>query len=132
MTKQFQAVIPASGWDDRFTFSPGVRAGNLLFISGMTASDAKGQLVGENDIVRQTEYIFEKMAAVLVAAGADFSHVIETTDYFVDLKDYAKTAGVRRKVFGGPPYPAATGVRVAGLIRPGALIEIKAIAVIPA
>lgn len=131
MIKGFEAVVPATGWNDRFTFSAGVRAGNLLFISGLTASDPNGHLVGENDIVRQTEYIFEKMAAVLAAAGADFSHVVETTDYFVDLKDYEKTAAIRRKVFGGPPYPAATGVRVAGLIRAGALIEIKAVAVLP-
>ncbi len=131
MTKVFKVVVPATGWDDRYTFSPAVRAGNFLFISGMTASDPKGRLVGENDIVRQTEYIFAKMAAVLAAAGANFSHVVETTDYFVELKDYEKTAAIRRKVFGGPPYPAATGVRVAGLIRPGALIEIKAVAVVP-
>lgn len=129
--KTYEAVLPASGWSDKFTFSPAVRAGNLLFISGMTASDPKGRLVGENDIVRQTEYIFEKMGAVLAAAGADFSHVVETVDYFTDLEGYARTAEVRRKVFGAAPWPAATGVRVAGLIRPGALIEIKALAVLP-
>lgn len=132
MAKPFSAVVPAGGWNDRYTYSPAVRAGNLLYISGMTASDAKGSIVGEGDIVRQTEYIYEKMAAVLAAAGADLSHVVETTDYFVDQKDYDRTAAVRRKVFGGPPYPAATGVRVAGLIRPAALIEIKAVAVIKA
>jgi enamine deaminase RidA (YjgF/YER057c/UK114 family) len=131
MKKCYEAVVPASGWSDKFTFSPAVRAGNLLFISGMTAADARGRLVGENDIVRQTEFIYEKMAAILSAAGADFSNVVETTDYFTDLKDYAKTAEVRRRVFGSPPYPAATGVRVAGLIRPGALIEIKAVALLP-
>ena len=130
MKKTYEAVVPASGWSDKFTFSPAVRAGNLLFVSGMTASDREGRIVGENDIVRQTEYIYEKMAAVLTAAGADFSNVVETTDYYTDQRDYDKTAGVRRKVFGGVPYPAATGVRVAGLIRPGALIEIKAVAVL--
>jgi enamine deaminase RidA (YjgF/YER057c/UK114 family) len=130
MKKIFEAVLPATGWNDKLTFSPGVRIGNLLFISGMTASDPKGGLIGEGDIVRQTEYIFEKMGAVLAAAGADYSHIVETTDYYLELKDYAKTAAVRRKVFGGPPYPAATGVQVAGLIRPGALIEIKAVAML--
>jgi enamine deaminase RidA (YjgF/YER057c/UK114 family) len=130
MKKSYTAVVPASGWSDKFTFSPAVRAGNLLFISGMTAADRNGRIVGENDIVRQTEYIYEKMAAVLTAAGAEFSNVVETTEYYTDQRDYDKTAAVRRKVFGGPPYPAATGVRVAGLIRPGALIEIKATAVL--
>ena len=132
MKKVYEAVVPATGWSDKFTFSPAVRAGNLLFISGMTASDRSGRIVGENDIVRQTEYIYEKMAAVLAAAGADFSNVVETTEYYTDQRDYDKTAAVRRTVFGGPPYPAATGVRVAGLIRPGALIEIKAVAVLGA
>lgn len=134
MKKIYDAVIPATGWSDKFTFSPAVlvpaRAGNLLYISGMTAADEKGNLVGTGDIVRQTEYIFEKMARILEAAGADFSNVVETTDYYLTLEGYAQTAAVRKKVFGGPPYPAATGVQVAGLIRPGALIEIKAVAVL--
>lgn len=130
MKQIYDAVIPAGGWSDKFTFSPAVRAGNLLFISGMTAADEKGILAGPGDIVRQTEYIFEKMGRILAAAGADFSNIVETTDYYLTLEGYAKTAAVRKKVFGGPPYPAATGVQVAGLIRPGALIEIKAVAVL--
>ena len=130
MKKIYEAVIPPSGWNDKITFSPGVRVGNLLYISGMTAADEKGNLIGPGDIVRQTEYIFEKMGRILLAAGADFSHVVETTDYYLTLEGYAQTAAVRKKVFGGPPYPAATGIQVAGLIRPGALIEIKAVAVL--
>lgn len=132
MTHPFTAVTPASGWNPRYTFSAAVRAGDLLFISGMTAADEQGNLVGEGDIVRQTEYIFEKMGRVLAAAGLDFTHVVETTEYFTTLEGYARTAEVRRRVFGAAgPYPAATGVRVAGLIRPGALIEIKATACYP-
>lgn len=130
MARPFTAVTPASGWNPRYTFSAGVRAGNLLFISGMTAANEQGELVGEGDIVRQTEYIFEKMGHVLAAAGASFDNVVETTEYFLTLDGYARTAGVRRRVFSDAPYPAATGVLVAGLIRPGALIEIKAIAVL--
>jgi enamine deaminase RidA (YjgF/YER057c/UK114 family) len=130
MGKPFTAVTPASGWNARYTFSAAVRAGNLLFISGMTAANDQGELVGEGDIVRQTEYIFEKMGRVLEAAGASFDNIVETTEYFTTLDGYSKTAGVRRKVFGDAPWPAATGVLVAGLIRPGALIEIKATAVL--
>lgn len=129
MTRPFTAVVPP-GWNPRYTFSAAVRAGNLLFISGMTAADEKGELVGPGDIVRQTEYIFEKMGRVLAEAGASFENVVETTEYFTTLDGYAKTAAVRRRVFGDGPYPAATGVQVAGLIRPGALIEIKAVALL--
>ena len=131
MSHPFTPVAPASGWNPRYTFSAAVRTGDLLFISGMTAADEQGCIVGEGDIVRQTEYIFEKMGRVLAAAGLDFSHVVETTEYFTTLDGYARTAEVRRRVFGTGPYPAATGVMVAGLIRPGALIEIKAVACCP-
>jgi enamine deaminase RidA (YjgF/YER057c/UK114 family) len=96
----------------------------------MTAANEQGEIVGEGDIVRQTEYIFEKMGRVLEAAGASFANVVETTEYYLTLDGYAGTAAVRRKVFGDAPWPAATGVQVAGLIRPGALIEIKATALL--
>ena len=115
MKKIFEAVIPPGGWSDRFTFSPGVRVGNLLYISGMTSADEKGNLVGAGDIVRQTEYIFEKMGRILAAAGADFSNVVETTDYYLTLEGYAQTAGVRKKVFGEQdPAPNLGPCRVVG------------------
>ena len=85
MKKIYQAVIPASGWSDKMTVSAGVRVGNLLYISGMTAADEKGTLIGPGDIVRQTEYIFEKMGRILAAAGADFSNVVETTYSYLNL-----------------------------------------------
>lgn len=128
MKKRYEAISPASGWHPKLTYSAAVRAGNLIFVSGMTAGDEKGRLVGEGDIVRQTEYIYEKMARILEAAGCGLADVIETTEYFLTLTDYEKTAAVRREVFVNAPYPAATGVLVAGLIRSGALIEIKAVA----
>ncbi len=68
------------------------------------------------------------MGKFLAEAGVSFADVFETVDYVTTFYGYIKTADVRREFFGEGPYPAATGVKVAGLIRPGALIEIKAIA----
>ncbi len=112
---------------DKMTFSAAVRAGPLLIVSGMTATDENRRIVG-TDLETQTRYIFEKLGKVLEEAGAGFADVIETVDYVTTFDGYRKTADVRREVFGDGPYPAATGVKVAGLIREGALIEIKAIA----
>lgn len=123
-------TIKAGPWPDTMTFSPAVRAGNLLFISGTTAVDENRNIVGKGDIVAQTRFIFEKFGWLLRAAGASFDNIVETTEYFLTLDDYRRTADVRREFFKGPPYPAATGVLVAGLIRKDALIEIKATAVI--
>jgi enamine deaminase RidA (YjgF/YER057c/UK114 family) len=127
----YQPIIPNPSWPSSFTFSPGVRVGNLVFLSGTTATDEKGRIVGVGDIAEQTRQIFRKFAAVLAAAGGGLEHIVETTDYVLSLEDYAKTADVRRELFKGPPWPAATGVVVSGLVRHDALIEIKGIAALP-
>jgi enamine deaminase RidA (YjgF/YER057c/UK114 family) len=126
----YEPIVHPS-WPKSFTFSPGVRVGNLVFLSGTTATDPHGQIVGKGDIVAQTRHIFEKFAAVLAAVGGSLDNIVETTDYVLSLDDYRKTADVRRELFKGPPWPAATGVVVSGLVRPDALIEIKGIAVLP-
>jgi aminoacrylate peracid reductase len=125
-------MITAAGtsWPERYTFSPALRVGNLLFISGTTATDENGQLVAPGDIVGQTRYIYEKFAALLAADGGGLEHIVETTEYITTTENYRGTADVRREVF-RPPYPTATGVIVAGLLRKGALIEISAVAVLP-
>ena len=126
----YQPIIPNPAWPKSFTFSPAVRAGDLVFLSGTTATDDKGRIVGAGDIAAQTRHIFSKFAAILESAGGNLANIVETTDYVLSLDDYAKTAEVRRELFKGPPWPAATGVVVGGLVRKDALIEIKGIAVL--
>ncbi|GIW09320.1 MAG: RidA family protein [Chloroflexi bacterium] len=120
------------GWEHfrRLTFSPAVRRGNLLFISGTTATDDEGNLVGEGDIVAQTRQIYRRIGKILEAAGATFDDIVMTTDYITTTENYRATAEVRREFFKNG-FPAATGVIVAGLLRPGALIEIDCVAVLP-
>jgi enamine deaminase RidA (YjgF/YER057c/UK114 family) len=126
----YQPLIPNPNWPKSFTFSPGVRVGNLVFLSGTTATDDKGLIVGKGDIVAQTRQIFRKFAATLELAGGSLANIVETTDYVLSLEDYQKTAEVRREVFNGPPWPAATGVVVSALVRADALIEIKGTAIL--
>lgn len=125
-------MVTASGttWPVRYTFSPALRVGNLLFLAGTTATDETGALVAPGDIVGQARHIYRKLGALLEAAGAGFEHVVETTEYITTTENYRGTADVRREVF-RPPYPTATGVIVKGLLREGALIEISAVAVVP-
>jgi enamine deaminase RidA (YjgF/YER057c/UK114 family) len=124
----YEPIIPNPNWPERMTFSPAVRVGNLIFLSGSTAADANGNIVAPGDIAGQTRYIFEKFAVILESVGGSLANIVETTDYVLSLDDYKKTAQVRRELLKGPPWPAATGVVVKGLVREGALIEIKAIA----
>jgi aminoacrylate peracid reductase len=124
----YQPVVPNENWPARFTFSPAVRVGNLVFLSGTTGTDDRGNVVGPGDIVAQTRRIFEKFSLILHSVGGSLDNIVETTDYVLSLDDYKKTAALRRELFKGPPWPAATGVVVSGLVREGALIEIKGIA----
>jgi len=126
----FEAITGPTSWPTRYTFSPAVRAGNLLFISGTTATDDQGELVAPGDIVEQTRVILRKFQRLLEAAGGGMEHIVETTEYITTTEQYRRTAEVRREFF-RPPYPTATGVIVAGLLREGAVIEISAVAVLP-
>ena len=123
-------MIAAGAWPARYTFSPAVQSGNLLFISGTTAADESGAIVAPGDIVGQTRYIYGKFAALLSAAGGGLEHIVETTEYITTTENYRGTADVRREIFQAA-LPAATGVIVKGLLREGALIEISAIAILP-
>lgn len=123
-------INPGGSRAGRYTFSPGViKEGKLLFISGLTATDDQGNIVGKGDIVTQARVIFEKIGEILETAGATFDDVVKTVDYITTTENYRGTADVRREFF-STDFPAATGVIVAGLLRPDALIEIEAVAVI--
>ncbi|MFT4010331.1 MAG: RidA family protein [Nocardioidaceae bacterium] len=114
------------------TFAPASQAeGRIIAVSGTTASDESGNLMFPGDIVGQTRYIYGKIRAVLEAAGSSLDDVVATREFLTTTEGYRGTADVRREVFGTENFPAATGVVVAGLLRPGALIEIEALAVVP-
>ena len=129
-TTDRETVTAGAPWPPRYTFAPAVRAGNLLFISGTTATDDNGEIVGRGDIAAQTRQIFTTFARLLHAVGATCDDIVETTDYITTTENYRQTAEVRREFF-KTRFPASTGVIVAGLLREGALIEIKAVAVLP-
>ena len=125
-----EIIDPGGGGAGRYTFSPGViKEGKLLFISGLTATDDQGNIVGKGDIVTQARVILTKIGEILETAGASFDDVVKTVDYITTTENYRGTADVRREFF-HKDFPAATGVIVAGLLRPDALIEIEAVAVI--
>lgn len=124
----YEALLPEGEWPEKRTFSPAVRVGNLVFLSGSTATDQNGNLVGPGDIAAQARFILLKFDTILRSQGGSIENIVETTDYVLDFADYWKTAEVRRELLKGPPWPAATGVVVSGLVREGALIEIKGIA----
>jgi 2-iminobutanoate/2-iminopropanoate deaminase len=108
-------------------YSQGVRAGNLVLMSGQIPTDpATGQLV-TGDITEQTTRVMENLRAVLAEAGCTFADVVKTTIFLVDLGNFAAVNAAYGKFF-EVPYPARSTVQVSALPR-GAQVEIEAIAV---
>jgi len=109
-------------------YSPAIRAGSLLFISGQVGFDpATGALV-EGDISAQTDQVMRNITSLLQAAGTDFAHVVRTTVYLADMDEFAKMNEVYARYVVDPP-PARSTVQVARLPR-DARVEIDVIAVI--
>jgi enamine deaminase RidA (YjgF/YER057c/UK114 family) len=120
------------GWPHfaKYTFAPAILRDGFLFVSGMTAGSNDGGILCPGDIAGQTDVILRRLGEILGKAGCGYGDVVATREFVTTTEGYRGTAEVRRKYF-KPPFPAATGVVVAGLLRPGALIEIEAIAAVP-
>jgi len=107
-----------------------IRAGNLLFLSGCSAIDREGNLVGPGDIAAQTRQAMENMKAALEAAGASFKNVVHMDTFYADPRLSQQMIEVRSSYFGPDNPYTTTGVQVAGFGRPGLLVEMDAIAVL--
>ena len=109
-------------------YSPAIRAGHFLFLSGQIPIDpASGALV-DGGIGAQTEQVMRNIGALLEAAGAGFEHVVRTTVFLADMNEFAAMNECYAKFVGDPP-PARATVQVARLPR-DARVEIDAIAVV--
>jgi 2-iminobutanoate/2-iminopropanoate deaminase len=111
-------------------FTDAVRAGDLLFVSGVVPVDREGRLVGSEDVVAQARQVFENIGAVLEAADATFADIVKVTVFLTDIADRPRINPVRQEVFGAA-RPASTLVEVSRLVVPGARIEVEAVALLP-
>jgi len=107
-------------------YSPAVRTGQLLFVSGQVPIDpATGQMI-DGDITAQTRRVFENIGALLTAGGRSFADVARTTVFLADMNDFAAMNEVYGQYF-SEPYPARATVQVARLPK-DARVEIDVIA----
>jgi enamine deaminase RidA (YjgF/YER057c/UK114 family) len=102
----------------------------IVYIAGQLGVDRDGQVVG--DIRAQAVQTFENLKAALAAVGADFGHVLKLNNYLVDRAHLPTFREVRDSYLPAANRPASTTIAISGLAREGALIEIEAVAVLPA
>ena len=123
-----QVVQPPTAAPAIGPYSPALRVGNFLVLSGQIPLDpATGQLV-EGDVRAQTTRVLENMGELLRAGGADFADVVRTTIFLADMNDFAVVNEIYATYF-SQPYPARATVQVARLPK-DVRVEIDAIAVI--
>jgi 2-iminobutanoate/2-iminopropanoate deaminase len=111
-------------------YTDGVEAAGFLYISGMLPVNADGELVGDGDVIRQSEQVLDNVGAVLHSAEATFDDVVRVGVYVRDMADRERINTVRRRYF-DDSRPASTLVEVSALAHPGALVEIEAVALLP-
>lgn len=109
-------------------YSPAIRAGNFLFLSGqIPLNPSDGQIVS-GDVAAQTDQVLRNISALLTAAGATFSHVVRTTVFLADLNEFGAMNEVYARYM-PEPAPARSTVQVARLPR-DARVEIDVIAIL--
>lgn len=126
------AVNP--GWTryQKLTYSPAVRAGRLLFMSGQGSLDpATERVLFDGDVVAQAEYTYGNILKVLEAAGGGPQHLAKTIEYVTPaaLERYRDVARVREKLLRAP-WPASTGLVCEALLRPEMQIEVDPFAIL--
>jgi reactive intermediate/imine deaminase len=107
-----------------------VTPGKLLFIAGQTAVDAKGNIVGKDNIEAQAKQVYENIKAILDEAGGSFDDIVKTTIYITDIKNREGLHKIRKQYFTGD-QATSTLLVIKGLAREEFLMEVEAIAVIP-
>ncbi len=130
-----ETLNPPSLFDSRqygFSQIVGTNPGKMIFISGQVAWDENQNLVGENDLAKQTQKSIDNLKIALETAGGTLEHVVMLRIYKVNYQqeDGATISQVLKENFGTEHPPASTWLSVSGLANEGFMIEIEAQAVI--
>jgi len=127
MRETFQSGTP---WESIVGYARVVRVGQALFVSGTTATDAGGRVVGVGDPYRQATQALANIRVALERAGGSLADVVRTRMYVTNIEHWEAVGRAHREAF-GDVRPATTMVEVSALIDPAMLVEIEAEAVVP-
>ena len=122
-----QPIIPP-GASPNPNLSPGIRVGNMLYVSGNVGTDANGNLA--EGCEAQSRQVMANIRAIVEAAGGRMEDVCKITCFLTNMDDYAAYSKVRLETWPSNP-PASSTVGVTCLVRPEMLVEVEAIVKLP-
>ena len=121
-----EIIVPAGSPPPLAPYSPGTKAGDTVYVSGMLAMDQDGNTIGIGNVREQTRAVLNAIKSVIETAGGTMSDIAYNAIFLKDLADYAAMNEVYREFFASEP-PARYCIR-ADLVRPEFLVEISSIA----